>query len=53
LSLCATTQGEAGGIEVDRCTFCEGIFFDAGELEDLFSKRQDERRAIWRRVLGL
>lgn len=44
---------DAEGIEVDRCTFCEGLYLDAGELEELFSKRQDERRAIWRRVLGI
>jgi hypothetical protein len=41
------------GIEIDRCTFCEGIYLDAGELESLFRKRFDERKAIWRRVLGL
>ena len=44
---------DVAGIEVDRCTFCEGLYLDAGELENLFSKRQEERRAIWRRVLGL
>jgi hypothetical protein len=41
------------GIEVDRCTFCEGLYLDAGELEELFSKRYEDRKAIWRRVLGL
>lgn len=41
------------GIEVDRCTFCEGLYLDAGELEQLFSKRFEDRKAIWRRVLGL
>ena len=28
------------GIEIDRCTFCEGFFLDAGELEQLFLKRK-------------
>jgi Zn-finger nucleic acid-binding protein len=41
------------GVEVDRCTFCEGIYLDAGELEQVFSKRFEDRKAIWRRVLGL
>jgi hypothetical protein len=27
------------GIEIDRCTHCEGFFVDAGELEQLFLKR--------------
>jgi hypothetical protein len=41
------------GVEVDRCTFCEGLYLDAGELEQVFSKRLEDRKAIWRRVLGL
>jgi hypothetical protein len=41
------------GIEIDCCTFCEGVFFDAGELEAVFSKRFEERKGIWRRLLGI
>lgn len=42
------------GIEVDRCTHCEGVFFDAGELEQLYlTKQAPQRQAIWRRVLGI
>jgi hypothetical protein len=41
------------GVEVDRCGFCEGLFLEAGELEKVFSKRFEERKAIWKRVLGL
>lgn len=42
------------GIEIDRCTFCEGFFMDAGELEGLFLKRgQSERQGIVRRLLGI
>jgi hypothetical protein len=44
---------DVSGVELDRCTFCEGLFFEAGELEQLFSKRFEDRKAIWRRVLGL
>jgi acetyl-CoA carboxylase beta subunit len=42
------------GIEIDRCTFCEGFFVDAGELEQLFLKRQQpERQSFMRRLLGI
>jgi hypothetical protein len=42
------------GIEIDRCTFCEGFFMDAGELEDLFLKKQQaERQGIVRWLLKL
>jgi hypothetical protein len=42
------------GIEVDRCTFCEGIFFDAGELEELFLKKSaSERRGFTRWLLKI
>jgi Zn-finger nucleic acid-binding protein len=44
---------DLSGVEVDRCTFCEGLYLDANELEDLFSKQQEDRRAIWRKVLGI
>ena len=41
------------GIEIDRCTFCEGFFVDAGELEQMFltmeqSKRQGFLRSLLR-----
>ena len=39
------------GIEVERCSSCEGIFFDRGELEQLLVKHQD-RRGFFRRLLG-
>jgi hypothetical protein len=42
------------GIEIDRCTFCEGFFMDAGELEELFLKKQQtERQGILRWLLKL
>jgi uncharacterized protein len=41
-------------VEIDRCTFCEGFFLDAGEMELLFLKRsQSERRSIFKRMIGL
>jgi Zn-finger nucleic acid-binding protein len=40
------------GIEVDRCTFCEGVFMDAGELDALFLKKTD-RQGFFRRLLRI
>ena len=41
------------GIEIDRCSFCEGFFMDAGELEELFSKKQPERQGFMRWLLKI
>lgn len=42
------------GIEIDRCTFCEGFFLDAGEVEQLFLKRKaPEQQGFIRRLLGI
>jgi hypothetical protein len=42
------------GIEIDRCSFCEGFFMDAGELDQLFLKRQEgDRRGFLRKLLKI
>jgi acetyl-CoA carboxylase beta subunit len=41
------------GIEIDRCTFCEGFFMDAGELEELFHKKQADRQGFMRWLLRI
>jgi hypothetical protein len=42
------------GVEVDRCTFCEGFFVDAGEFEALYLKKSaSERGAIARWLLKI
>jgi hypothetical protein len=41
------------GVEIDRCTFCEGIWMDAGELEQLFAKKAADRQGIVRKLLGI
>ncbi len=41
------------GVHVDVCSFCEGVFFDAGELDALFAKRDDERKGVLRKLIGL
>jgi len=35
------------GVTLDRCTFCEGLYLDAGELEALFLRKADERRSLF------
>jgi hypothetical protein len=45
---------EFEGIEIDRCTFCEGFFMDAGEFEELYLKRQQgTRQSFIRRLLRI
>jgi hypothetical protein len=39
------------GIEIDRCSYCEGFFVDAGELEQLFLVRQQSQRQSFLRGL--
>lgn len=38
-------------VKVDRCTFCEGIFLDAGEIEQVFLKRDLDRKGFFRKLL--
>lgn len=40
------------GIEIEKCSSCEGIFFDRGELEQLLVKHDSERRGFFRRLMG-
>ena len=41
------------GIGVDRCSFCEGIYFDAGELDQVLLKREDDRRGFFRKLVKI
>jgi len=40
-------------VEVDRCTFCEGIYFDAGELDRVLLKKEEERKGFFRRLVKI
>jgi hypothetical protein len=44
---------DMNGVEVDRCTRCEGIFLDKGELMDLAAKQLPERQSMLRRLIGI
>ncbi|RPI20444.1 MAG: hypothetical protein EHM61_27020 [Acidobacteria bacterium] len=47
------TENDLSGVTVDVCTLCAGIFFERGELELLLQKRAEERKGIFRRLIGL
>ena len=40
-------------VTVDRCTHCEGIFFDAGELEQVFRQQAEQRRSFFRKLVKI
>jgi hypothetical protein len=47
-------EEELDKVLIDRCTFCEGIYLDAGELEQVFlNKTQDQRRGFMQKLLGM
>jgi len=41
------------GVSIDRCTHCEGIYFDAGELEQIYTRKDEQRRSFFRKVLKI
>ncbi len=41
------------GIDIDRCTFCEGIYLDAGEIDTLVRKKDSEGKGFVRSLLGM
>lgn len=40
------------GIEVDECSSCAGLYFDAGELEQLLAVKVEARKGFLQRLLG-
>ena len=41
------------GVMVDRCGFCEGVYFDAGELEQVMLKKEGDRKGFFRRLIKI
>ena len=37
----------------ERCTRCEGIYLDAGELEQVFRQQAEQRRSFLRKLLKI
>jgi uncharacterized protein len=40
-------------VTADRCTHCEGIFFDAGELEQILTQKEEQRRGFFRKLVKI
>lgn len=45
------TEERLEGVSVDRCSFCEGLYLDAGELEQVVLKKEDDRKGFLRRLI--
>jgi ribosomal protein L32 len=41
------------GVSVDRCTHCEGIYFDAGELDQVMLKKDSDRKGFFRKLVKI
>jgi uncharacterized protein len=41
------------GVSADRCTHCEGIFLDAGELEQVLMQKSEQRLGFFRKLVKL
>jgi hypothetical protein len=46
-------EEEVEGVTADRCTYCEGIFFDAGELERILTQKDEQRRGFFRKLVKI
>jgi hypothetical protein len=46
-------EEQLAGVTVDRCSSCEGIFFDAGELEQALMKKSEDRKGFFRKLVKL
>ena len=40
-------------VAADRCSHCVVIFFDAGELEQVFRQQAEQRRSFFRKLVKL
>jgi len=46
-------EEDLAGVKVDRCSFCEGIYFDAGELDQVLLKKEEDRKGFFRRLVKI
>lgn len=49
----ALVENDLHGVKVDVCSLCEGVFFERGEVEELLQKKAEERKGVFRKLLGL
>jgi uncharacterized protein len=40
-------------VHVDRCTSCQGVYFDAGELDRIVLQREKRGKGFFRRLLAV
>jgi len=38
---------------VDRCSHCEGIYFDAGELDQVLLKKEEARKGFFKKLVKI
>lgn len=41
------------GIGVDTCTFCQGVYFDRGEIETLLMRKTQQRFSFYRKFFDM
>ena len=46
-------RSELGTIHVDRCGLCGGTYFDAGELDHVVLKKEQDGRGFFRKLIGI
>lgn len=46
-------EEDLAGVKVDHCTFCEGLYFDAGELDQVMLKKEEDRKGFFRRLVKI
>ena len=44
---------QINNIELEKCKNCEGIYFDAGELDDLLLRESDKRKSFFHKLFTL
>ena len=49
----AMQEEELDGVKVDRCSFCEGIYLDAGELDQVLMKKEEDRKGFFRKLVRI
>jgi hypothetical protein len=41
------------GVTIDRCSFCEGLWFDANEFESVVLRKTEARQGLFKKLLGV
>ena len=39
-------------VTIDRCSFCEGVYLDAGELDQIMLAKDEDRKGLFRKLVG-